>query len=219
MNARAPTSTRSPPFTTLNYPSADDPAFRERFLQTAPILRPLGLDGGECVVFAAAAGDRYRHRVAGLDGYVSGVVAKALGRYNAFGFAADIHNYVVVVHGDNGSLQSLTGRVVRGVFALLLFELGEDIAKRRFFLGRGLVLEGVCDLFGLLLHENREGFVLFWHTSEGGRPVTHYHGSGALHIPSPLAAAAGFRVAVAVLRAGAGKHRSDTSGDRSCLQP
>jgi two-component system, NtrC family, sensor histidine kinase HydH len=26
-------------------------------------------------------------------------------------------------------------------------------------------------LFGLLLHDNREGFVLFWHTSEGGRPA------------------------------------------------
>ena len=36
------------------------------------------------------------------------------------------------------------------MFALLLFELGEDIAKRRFFRGRGLVLEGVCDLLGLL---------------------------------------------------------------------
>ena len=63
------------------------------------------------------------------------------------------------MHGNDGSLQSLTGRVVRGVFALLLFELGEDIAKRRFFLGTWLVLEGVSDLLGLLLHENCEGFV------------------------------------------------------------
>ena len=140
------------------------------------------------------------------------------GGYDAFGFAADIHDDVVVLHGNNGSLQSLTGRIVRGVFALLLFELGEDIAKRRFFLGHGLFLEDVRGLLGLL-HENCEGFVFILAHLRRRAPCTHYHGSGALHIPSPLAAAAGFRVAVAVFRAGAGKHRSHTSGDRACFQP
>ena len=37
---------------------------------------------------------------------------------------------------------------MRRVFTLLLFELCEDIAKRRFFLRGWLVLEGVIDLFG-----------------------------------------------------------------------
>jgi hypothetical protein len=47
----------------------------------------------------------------------------------------------------------LPGRIVRGVLVLLLFELCEDIAERRFILLGICVPESVIDLVGLL-HEN-----------------------------------------------------------------
>ena len=122
----------------LDHTSADDAAFRESFLQAAPILGTLGLNGGKCVVLAAATGQRDRDRVAWLDDDRARVVAEVLRGDNAFGLAADIHDNIVFVNGDNGSLQRLTGRVMRRVLVLLLFELGEDIAERRFIL-RGWV--------------------------------------------------------------------------------
>ena len=95
----------------------------------------VGFDGRERVVFAASSGQRHGNCVAGFDENIPVSSRRCSVGYNAFGFAANIDNDIVVLHGNNGSLQSLTGRIVRGVFALLLFELGEYVAKRRFFLG------------------------------------------------------------------------------------
>ena len=56
MNARGADVDPQSALDNFDYASADDAAFRECLLQTTPVLRTLGLDGGERVVLAAATG-------------------------------------------------------------------------------------------------------------------------------------------------------------------
>jgi two-component system, NtrC family, sensor histidine kinase HydH len=122
------------------------------------------------VVLAAATSEGYGDCVAGFDRDGAAIVAKILRGNHTFGLAADIHNYVVVVNGDNGSLQRLARRIVRRVFVLLLFELGEDIAERRFILRGWFVPKGVIDLIGLL-HDENARFRLYSGTPASGIAV------------------------------------------------
>ena len=152
MNALTPTLHPKTAFDNLDHPTPDDAAFRKRRFQTAPVLGPSADDSRTRIVLplrpvrVTEQDPQASHRIAPMARRCRWKLClRSSGRYRRQHCRPT---------GNNGSLESLSRRIVHSVFGVLSFELGESVAKGSFFGGHGLLLlENVSGLLGLL-HEN-----------------------------------------------------------------